>query len=291
MTALLLGANVLVNVEVEKSGIYAHPKHMPFSYSSDDGTELQIYNSGETSDGMTWGQMQTVVQGLWLYLVDGDRSESCHFDLFAAQTPSIFLHIGWGNIVEAIVPPSKPVIEVKPGNASHKRSRDISGRLSVFSSTRAVDPDIVNSTLTNSSLLKSSSLNLTAAPFRFRVPNTEITLSVSVRSEPIRIETIEALLIEANSEIQDEINTHRASSAIPNASFRCDLDREGIFLEIASWRPPPDGLTWGQLAEVIEGLGLFYFASHRRGCLFDILYGDYEVMIGIGRIAKREEMS
>ena len=290
MVALLLGANALVNEKVEKRGIYAHPKQMPFSYGSEEGTELQIYNSGEVSDGMTWGQMQTVVQGLWLYLVDGERSESCHFDLFVAQTPSIYLHIGWGNIVEAIVPPSKPVIEVKQGKAIHKRSRDVSRRLSVFSSTRAVDPDIVNSTLTNSSLLNSSSLNLTAAPFRFRVPKTEITLSVSVRSEPIGIETIEALLIEANSEIQDEINTHRASSAIPDASFRCDLHREGFFLEIVSWRPPPDSLTWGQLAEAIEGLGLFCFASHRQGCLFDVLYGDYEVMIGIGRIAKWVEM-
>ena len=291
MAALLLVANALVNDEVEESGKYAHPKHMPFSYGSDEGTELQIYNSGEVSGGMTWGQVQTVVQGLWLYLVKGERSESCHFDLFAAHTPSIYFHIGWGNIVEAIVPPSKPVIEVEPGNVTHKRSRDTSRRLSVFPSTRAVDPDIVNSTLTNSSLLNSSSFNLTAAPFRFRVPNTEMTLSMSVRSEPIGFETIEALLIEANSEIQDEINTHRASSAIPDASFRCDLDSEGIFLEIASWRPPPDGLTWGQLAEAIEGLGLFYFASHRQECLFDILYGDYEVMIGIGRIAKWEEMS
>lgn len=290
IAAVLLVANAIVNDEVEEHGKHAHPEHMPFRHGSDEGTELQIYNSGQVSGGMTWGQMQKVVQALWLYLVDGERSKSCHFDIFAAVTPSIYEHIGWGNIVEATVPPSKPVVEVGPGNATHKRSRDLSRRLSMFQSTRAVDPDIVNSTLMNSSVLNSSPLNLTAAPFRFRVPNTKLTLSVSVRSEPIGFETIETL-IEAKSEIRDEINTNGASSAIPDASFRCELDSEGIFLEIDSWRPPPDGLTWSQLAEAIEGLGLFYLASHRQGCLFDVLYGDYEVMIGFGRIAKWEGMS
>ena len=291
MTALLLVANTNVDEMIKKESAFAYPVNMPISYGSAEGTELQIFNSGEIEGGMTWGALGNVVHGLWLYLVESERYESCHFDIFVATTPSIYIHIGWGNLVEPNAPPGRLVIPHEPGNVTQRKSRHISRTSSTFLSTRVVGSGISDSALRHSSLLHANSLNLTLPPFRFRVPNTEMTLSVSVRSDAIKFEDVEYLLAKANTGIQLGIVIHGANTSMPDESFRYDLESDGIFLEMTSWKRPPDGIIRRQLTEAVEGLALFYFASQSQGCSFDIFYGPNDVIIGIGQIAKREELS
>ncbi|KAL2042001.1 hypothetical protein N7G274_005189 [Stereocaulon virgatum] len=277
VTALLLEASTNVKEMIKKKSGFAHPDKMPISYSSAEGAELQIYNSGETDLGMTWGGLGNVVRGLWLYLVKGERYESCHFDIFVATTTSIYIHVGWGNLVEP--------------NAPQRKSRHISRRSSTFLSTRVVSSGISNPALRNSSLLHANSLNLTLPPFRFRVPNTEMTLSINIRSDAINFEDVQSLLAKANTRIQFEIVIHGADTSMPDESFRYHLKGTTIYLELISWKRPPHAMTWRQVAEAVEGLALFYFASHSEGCSFDIFYGPNDVNIGIGQIAKHEELS
>ena len=135
VAALLLVANANVDEMIKKESVFAYPDKMPVSYGSAEGTELQIYNAGEVKGGMTWGALGNVVRGLWLYLVEGERYESCHFDIFVATTPSIYNHIGWGNLVEPYAPPSKLVIPHEPGNVTQRKSRHMSRTSSTFLKT------------------------------------------------------------------------------------------------------------------------------------------------------------
>ena len=285
MAAVLLVVNSLVMDQVEEKGSRARPEKMPFSYGSDEGIELQIYNSGETLAGMTWGQLLAVVRGLWLYLVEGGRSDSCHFDIFVARIQHVYIHIGWGNIVEPVESSGKSGV-----TAWNKRVPRIRRKPAQKPPTHSLGPRSFGLNQLKASLLNSTSLDLSAAPFRFRIPNTELTLSLSMRREPIEFGIVEALLIKANRQIQDKINEYGAGGLMPDPSFRCFLSVESVSLEIVSWRPWSHGLTWGQLADVIEGLALFYFAAHSEECYFDILYGDAEAMIGMGRVVKNEEL-
>ncbi len=281
VTELLLAVEARVTTEVEEHSREFEPANMPFRAAADKGTEIQVYNSNEWPSGMTWGQLQTTIHGLWIYLIGGDHYFACHFDIFFAQTQHVYTHIGWGNLVQANEPDTDP-----PGNASRARISYQPTRLSALPSVNIPESDLLHLGIRNSSLAKSSSLSLRNAPFHFQVPNTEMALSLTVRNEKISWDAIEALLIGAKDRINDEINTYGKIGAIPGQSFQYALATEGVLLEVISWRSAPDSLVWGQLADIVQGLALFYFGEHSFGCHFKALYGDAELTVGIGRIAK-----
>ncbi len=113
-----------------------------------------------------------------------------------------------------------------------------------------------------------------------------MALALTVRHERISFDAIEALLIGAKDRINDEINIYGGIAAIHGQSFQYALAIEGVLLEVISWRSAPDSLTWGQLADIVQGLALFYFGEHSFGCHFKALYGDAELTVGVGRIAR-----
>ena len=259
----------------------AQPVEMPYRAVADEGVELQFYNSGESSSGMTWIHLQIVVNGLWIYIVGGGHYFACHFDIFFATTPHVFEHIGYGNLVQAIEPDTD-----LPGNASRATISYQPAPLSVSPSVNISGSDLLHLGMRNSSLAKSSSLSLRNAPFHFQVPNTGMALSLTVRNEKISLDAIEALLIGAKDRIDHEINIYGGIAAIHGQSFQYALTTEGVLLEVIGWRSAPDSLTWGQLADIVQGLALFYFGEHSFGCQFKALYGDAELTVGVGRIAK-----
>ena len=254
---------------------------MPFRALGDEGVELQFYNSDESPLGMTWDQLQITVHGLWIYIVGGEHFFACHFDVFFAQSEHIFIHIGWGNLVQAMEPDTD-----LPGNASRATISHQPTRLSASPSANIPESDLLHLGMQNSSLAKSSSLSLRNAPFHFQVPNTEMALSLTVRNEKISLDAIEALLIGAKDRINDEIKIYGEIAAIHGQSFQYALATEGVLLEVISWPSASNSLIWGQLADIVQGLDLFYFGEHSFGCHFKALYGDAELTVGIGRIAK-----
>ena len=278
---LLYAVEEKVTEEVEEHSRESEPVKMPFKAVGDEGTEIQVHNSSEWPSGMTWGQLQTAIHGLWIYLIGGDHYFACGFDIFFAQTQHIYIHIGWGNIVQ----PNERNID-PPGNASRTRISYQPTRLSASPSVNIPKSNLLHLGIRNSSLAKSSSLSLRNAPFHFQVPNTEMALSLTVRNEKISLDAIDDLLIGAKDRINDEISTYGKNGAIPGPSFQYSLTTEGVSLEVISWRSAPDILVWGQLADIVQGLALFYFGEHSFGCHFKALYGDAELTVGIGRIAK-----
>ena len=280
VTDLLVAVEKNVTEQVEQRSRGAQPAEMPYRAVADEGVEIQFYNSGESRRGMTWVHLQIVVHGLWIFIVGGEHFFACHFDIFFATTPHIFEHIGYGNLVQAIAPHTD-----LPGNASRTTIRYQPTPLSVSPSVHNSGSDLSHLGMQNSSLAKSSFLRPRNAPFHFQVPNTEMALSLTVRNERISLDAIEAVLVGAKDRIDHEINIYGGTAAIHGSSFQYALATEGVLLEIISWRYAPNNLTWGQLADIIQGLALFYFGEHSFGCQFKALYGDAELTVGVGRIA------
>ena len=152
ITELLYAVQERVAQEVEDPSQGSQPARLPLRVIADDSVEIQVYNSGELRRGMTWAQVQTTVRGLWIYLVGGEHYFACHFDIFFAQTPNVYIYIGWGNLVQA----TRPGID-KPGNASRATISYQAPRLSVSPSVNVSDSNLLQLGKRNSSLAKSSS--------------------------------------------------------------------------------------------------------------------------------------
>ena len=113
-----------------------------------------------------------------------------------------------------------------------------------------------------------------------------MALSFTVRKEEISLDAIKALLIGAKDRINDEMNTYDGIAAIQGQSFQYALANESVLLEVISWRSAPGSLTWGQLADIVQVLALFYVGERSFGLHFKASYGDAELTVGVGTIAK-----
>lgn len=153
VTQLLHAVQDVVAREVEERSRGSQPARLPFTAMAEDAVEMQVYDSGELPGGMTWEQMQGAIRGLYIYLVGGEHFFACHFDIFFARTQQVFIHVGWGNIVQA----TEPVIDL-PGNASRAATiRYHSTRLLASPSVNISESNLLRLDMPNSSLAKSSS--------------------------------------------------------------------------------------------------------------------------------------
>lgn len=152
ITELLYAVQAKVAQEADERSQGSRPARLPLRVAAEDNVEIQVYNSGELLRGMTWDQVQAAVHGLWIYLVGGEHYFACHFDIFYAQTMNIYVHIGWGNLVQA----AGSDIEM-PGNAGRPTISYQSAPLSASPSVNIADSDGLHLGMRNSSLAKSSS--------------------------------------------------------------------------------------------------------------------------------------
>ena len=152
ITELLYAVQEKVAQEVEEPSQRSQPARLPLRVVAEDSVEIQVYNSAELQRGMTWNQLQATIRGLWIYLVGGEHFSACHFDIFFAQTQNVYIHIGWGNLVQA----AGPDINM-PGNASRATISYQSSRLSVSPSVNISGSNLLQLGKRNSSLAKFSS--------------------------------------------------------------------------------------------------------------------------------------
>ena len=138
--------------EVQERSQGSQPAELPFRAITDDHVEIQVYNSGEMRGGMTWKQLQGAIRGLYIYLVGGEHFSACHFDIFFARTQHVYLHVGWGNIVQT----TEPVFDL-PGSASRATTSYHSARLLASPSVNISESNLLRLDMRNSSLAKSSS--------------------------------------------------------------------------------------------------------------------------------------
>ena len=131
ITEVIHKVDASVTREVERSQ-GSRPAKMPYRAVVEEGVELQFYNAGQPASGMTWSQLKITVYGLWIFMIGGEHLFACHFDIFFAQTQHIFIHIGWGNLVQVMEPDppsnaSRATINYQPKPLSALPSVNISG--------------------------------------------------------------------------------------------------------------------------------------------------------------------
>lgn len=152
ITDLLHAVQVKLIQEVEERSQASQPARLPFRAVEDDGVEIQVYDSGGFPGGMTWGQLQGTVRGLWIYLVGGEQFFACHFDIFFARTQRVLIHIGWGNLVQ----PTEFDTNL-PGIASRTTINYQPTPLAASPLVNIPEPGLLHLDMQNSSLADSSS--------------------------------------------------------------------------------------------------------------------------------------
>ncbi len=73
----------------------------PFAYDLGDSIEIWIVNCVHPN-GFTWGQLQTIVRGLWLFQVEGQRYERSFFDILDIEAVQGAIRVGWGTLHKPI---------------------------------------------------------------------------------------------------------------------------------------------------------------------------------------------
>lgn len=122
--AILLTADSWVDRKISIWGRYA-PMDAIFDYETGDRprTRLIVWSALEMT--LTWGQLKTVLDGLWLYLVDRDHYEYTYWEIYDASTHDSS-QIGYGTIIEDDKPPMRPAPGANLKNSTSKRALQIS---------------------------------------------------------------------------------------------------------------------------------------------------------------------
>lgn len=284
LNALLLVAAVGLDENVNKYGNHAPSAGSEYVFSLDKGVDLWVLKVFRPQGYISYGNLRLMITGLQMYMVLGKRPWAIKFRVLYGPNNFDLGHGAVGNLW----PPDPP------SNTTLKRGIQSSSVSLNAASLSSIAPD---STSTNwshiaSSLLTTQSPNSSLpgagkGPIRFKVPDTEMTLALTRKNLYIDFFTLQALLTGANDSIYQQLDLHGASALIAGRNFRYFLEDRRVVLEVLSWQSlPSTGLTWGQLAEVVEGLALFVVEGpYHNACFFDVLEGDPEATIGVGKIA------
>ena len=103
----------------------------------------------------------------------------------------------------------------------------------------------------------------------------------------IQPSVMDILLTTMYNRLIDQIDSHGENASMAGTSFRYRDHTSGFAMEIINSRPPPNKITWGQAADVVEALALVIQERHQyRTIYFTIRNGKPESELGFGRIAK-----
>ena len=247
--------------QISSQGRGAHPLKGAFRYDSGDEMEIVIGKMPDDPDGLDWSQLQTIVNGLWEYIVTGMRYRTVSFDILNVEDDA---QIAWGQLVKWEI-----------------------GSLSDRTAKRGVQ--LASVTLPSSGDLDSgqhrSSLSTPlGAPIDWPVKDTDMTLRFSTfGSGPQNLdrEVVRELFIDVIKIIDNKIATRGVEALLNAEAFHYGGP---VALEVINWRHK---LTWGHLATVLIGLIDFMIDhEHYRSWYFTIFVQDPKVEIGLGIINK-----
>ena len=100
--SVLLVANASITENIEDHGIDAHSNRYPFAYDLGDGVEISISSLTNPPLGLTWGELEIVVRGLWIYHIEGKRDRASFFDICDTEHEYVYPCIGWGMITKPL---------------------------------------------------------------------------------------------------------------------------------------------------------------------------------------------
>jgi len=276
--SLLAVISAIIKEGIGDYGVDSHFPKRSFEYGLGDGVEMRIWQTS-FPNGLTWNTLQTIVNGLWMYYIQ--QTKELREARFRVLVDANNFEVGFGVIRKPIAPTS-PTLK----NATQFYRRSGSATRSSVSkglNTRLIDSKTFNSSLSGPN---KSSLQLDRGPRRFPIPHTELTLGIFSRGPLLDHTVMENLLLEASHLIYNQIDYRGANAPMTGSSFRHREEGSGIALELLSARPPRKRLTWGQLANVLEGISLYIVEQQDyRACYITIFAGEPEVEIGLGKIS------
>ena len=243
--------------QISSQGRGAHPLKGGFSYDLNEEMEIVIENMPGDPDGLDWSQLQTIVNGLWEYVVTGMRYRTVSFDIFNADDDS---QIAWGHLV-------------KWETGSHS-DRTAKRGVQLLRPPSSGDVD---------SGPGSSSLSTPlGAPIDWPVKDSDMTLRFSTfGSAPDNLDhaVVRDLLRNLIGIIDREITAHGEEALFNAETF---LNGRSVMLEVINWRHL---LTWGHLAKIVLGLVDFMVDhEHYHSYYFTVFIQNPKVEIGLGII-------
>ena len=119
--SLLIVANASIAEKIEIAGVDIHSYLWPFAYNLGDGVEIWLSSTVDPLRGLTWGQLQTVVRGLWIYHIEEKRPWASAFDIYDVGQGYVYPMIGWGTIQK----PVRSIAEPATSNAISRRDSPI----------------------------------------------------------------------------------------------------------------------------------------------------------------------
>ena len=260
----------------------------PFAYDLGDGVEIRLASFTDPHLGLTWGQLQTIVRGLWIFHIEGRRNRASFFDIWRLGDNNLASILGWGYVSQ----PLKSNAKLLSGSSILRRSYDVSPTfplLNSSSSQSGYDRFLESmSTLTDShSVYSVTNGSAISNAWRFPIPDTDMTMSISTRGPAIQPAVMDFLLTTMYNRLIDQIDMHGANAPMVGTPSRYRDNVSGILIEIMNSGLPPNEITWGQGADFVEALALFVQERHQYTTMyFRVFNGKPESELGFGRIAK-----
>ena len=247
--------------QIRSQGRGAHPLKGAFRYDMGEDMEIVIGKMPDDPDGLDWSQLQTVVDGLWEYIVTGMRYRTVSFDVLNVENDA---QIAWGQLVEW-----------ETGSLSDRTAKR-GVQLSSLTLSSSGDLD---------SGQRSSSLSTPLGrPIYWPVKYTDMTLRFSTFGggpQNLDPDAVTNLFVDAIKIVNNEIAAHGVEALLNAETFHYGRP---VMLEVINYRHV---LTWGHLATVLLGLIDFMVDhDHYRSWSFAIFVQNPKVEIGLGIISK-----
>ncbi|KAG6986693.1 hypothetical protein G7Y79_00074g098900 [Physcia stellaris] len=126
--------------------------------------------------------------------------------------------------------------------------------------------------------------------YRYRVPDTHITLYISfVPSQPITKAAMGVTILRTQQRLRDYMQRYDLEDTPLRRDrgedpYESEEKYKGCFVGVASWPLNTKLLTYGMVEDVLQGLWLFLYREERFvGAVFEVGTDQYGI-VGIGKI-------
>lgn len=223
-------------------------------------TRLIMWSFGDT---LTWRQLKTIIDGLWLFLVDDVNEQYTYWEIYDGEVAEES-RIGAGAIVDADSLSGNPLIGVAPSNLTSKRAIQASSDIGL---------PILN-----------TSQSLTGA-IPFPIPASDMTLEFQSLGRSISPPRVNALLLIAAVAVDHDVDIHGENTPSAGEEFKYSLDQGVELWLVKIFRPPLGYMTYGRIRTVITGLQLYIVLGRRpQAVTFRVLSGADSKVLGYGAV-------
>lgn len=137
LRAVLLTSDAFVARKISKPGPGADaPADSIWQYGTGDRPYTRLIVWSSMTQPLTWGQLKTIIDGLWILLIDLEKAQYTFFSIYDSKIDAEKQQnrLGWGAIVSTNNPPGNPLL----GMPSLNSTENLTSTSSISTSKRAV---------------------------------------------------------------------------------------------------------------------------------------------------------